>query len=243
MNVSILVTAYLEESKPYLDLCIASINNLAYDRTKIEIIVVSPHWYQPTYPGVATVIPTKEKYYNAHALNYAASIAHGDYFLFLNDDVILTRHSLTNLVEAAQQLQNQAIVMPIGNDMQQRYHLSVHIPTGPYRIENIKPVSTQLMNLNSPYNGGFIFCETMCLYAVLVPRQIFKEVGEFDGSRQGQDDLDWTLRVRQMGYVNAIALSSLVYHAGGVSASRTFTEASRAESMKSFNEKWPSGAP
>lgn len=238
--VSIVVTSFLPESKRYLDLCIKSIENLDYPKDRYEVIIVSPPGYEPLYEGTRVVHPVKENYYNAHALNYGASVSALDtsYYFFLNDDVILTRFCLSNLVEASRAIGDRGLFMPIGNDQQAKYMLPVYIQPGPYRYDDIKDHATALMNATSPFYHGMFFYETLCLYAELVPKAVFEAVGAFDDSRQGQDDIDYCLRVRRQGFVNAIVLNSLCYHAGGVTADITMTDGSRAASLKSFEEKW-----
>jgi GT2 family glycosyltransferase len=238
------VTSYLEKTKPYLDLCIDSIKNLDYPKDRLEVFIVSPKWYWPRYEGVHTIHPRREAYFNAHALNYGASKADQEtqYFLFCNDDVIFTKDSLTGLLVSSQSLGDHGVFMPIGNDQQQRYMWAIPgVNVGPYRLENLGETVHQLKNCASPYNRGLIFCETLCLYAVLVPRPVWDLVGEYDDSRSGQDDVDYTRRVARAGLVNAICMNSLVYHAGGVSADLTLgalNSQERANSLKSYNEKW-----
>lgn len=236
--VTIVVTSYLEESRPYLDLCLESIKNLYYDQ--FEVIIVTPPWYKPQGHGFRVEHPTMENYNNAHALNFGTSLAspNAKYYLHLNDDVILTRHCLKNLVQASGLLEDRALLMPIGNDQQGRYFLGVHGGIGPYRIEQLKD-TTGMMNVQSPFGFGVFFFDTLCLYACLVPRNLFSGVGPYDEARQGQTDIDYCLRVTRSGYWNGIVLNSLVYHAGGVSAELTHTPQSRAESLASFKQKWP----
>jgi GT2 family glycosyltransferase len=239
---TIVVTAYLEKTKQYLDILMKSIENLSYPKDKIEVFIVSPKWYKPEYPNATTIHPYFDDYYNAHAINFGIEAASPDaeYFFVLNDDLILTRDCLTRLVEAASETSQRGIYMPIGNDMQGRYALEVGIRPGPYRLEEfvVETIVNGVMNLSSIYPKGLILADTLCLYAVLIPRRVFESVGKFDDSRQGQDDIDYTLRTRQAGFHNLIAIDSLVYHAGGVSADVTMSAKSREESLRSFQSKW-----
>lgn len=237
--VSIIVTAYLKESKPYLDLCMDSISHLDYPKESCEVIIVSPDHYRPMYDNAVTVTPIKPSYWNAHALNYGIECASDKaaYYLLLNDDVILTHNSLNNLVYASSFMGDRANLMPISNDQQGKYFLPTPGGTGPYRIEQIKNAE-MLIESNSPYREGIIFYDTLCLYAHLLPRNIWNTVGSFDETMEGQIDIDYCMRIRQMGFLNGIALDSLIYHAGGVSADITMTARAREESIKTFKDKW-----
>lgn len=247
-KVSIIVTAFLEASKPYLDLCIRSINNLNYP--DFETIIVSPRWYKPEYEGFRTVHPTRTDFPNAHALNFGAENADpkSEYFFFINDDVILTKNSLSALVQSAREVENTGIFMPIGNDQQGRYMWPVPwLPVGPWRIDQIKGHEETLMNAESPYRCGMMFHKDLCLYAVLIPRKVYEVVGGFDEGGW-KDDIDYCWRVAKLGRVNAICMNSLVYHSMGPSTSVTLgalDSQTRIDDEKRFNEKWEriDGAP
>lgn len=238
MKVSIVVTAYLDKSKPYLDECIRSIDALEFPREMLEVIVVGRAGYTPEYPNVRTIAPPEPSFYNARGINYGVEHSSGEYLFILNDDVILTRLSLLNLLGHMTRHQELGLVMPIGNDQQMRYHIPLSV-MGPYRLENVSRENRSAMTLaHSPHRAALMFHNTLCLYAALMRRELFAKVGPFDDSRQGQDDIDYSLRVRQAGYLNAIATDAIVWHAGGVSADLTMNAISREESLRSFNEKW-----
>lgn len=246
--VSIIVTSFLEQSRPYLDLCIESIKNIDYPKDRLEVIIVSPKNYEPLYDGCLTVHPTKDPYHNSHALNFGAlcSKAESEYYFMVNDDTIVTKNSLKNLVLSSQSFGDFGITMPIGNDQQFKYYLPVpYINNGPYRIDQLKGHEQTLMNAESYYNQGLLFFETLCLYAVLIPKNVFMHVGLFDEARSGQDDIDFTKRICSLGFYNVVAMSSLVYHAGGVTSDITLgplDSEARKQSLKSFDEKWGENA-
>ena len=239
-HISIIVTAFLAKSKPYLDLCVASIASLDYPKDKLEVIIVSPYGYNNSYEGCQTMHPRTNDFNNAHALNFGMAMAdkRSEYFFLLNDDVILTKHSLKNLVTSAQSINDMGIFMPIGNDQQGKYFIGLPIPIGPYRLENIKDCASDMMNLQSPYRQGLMFFNELCLYAVLIPRHVINKVGGFDEANVGKDDWDYSYRVTKAGYVNAICLNSLCWHAGGVTSSITFTDEMRKQSQEQFDQKW-----
>ncbi len=246
MKVSIIVTAYLEQSKPYLDLCMTSVAGLnRFYPHETETILVTPHWYKPEYPNVRLVHPEKEKYSNAHAINFGVQSASSDseYYFILNDDTILTKNCLVDLVTTSKRLDDWACVMPIGNDQMGKYYLETPRLIGPYRLESIKGHEAEMMALNSPYHFGLMFFDSLCLYAFLVPKRVWEGVGPFDESfgPVGQDDIDWSRRVVKSGFINAVSMNALVWHAGGASADITMgalNSKARAESLEPYNKKW-----
>lgn len=237
--VSVIITSYHAKAKPYLDLCVRSVLNLNWPRELLEVLIVAPRGYKPQYESAHTISPPEDEYFNSHALNYGAKAALGEYLLMTNDDCIFSRDSLTELVNASKVLGDRAAICPIGNDNQLgMYALDVGVPMGPARLKDWAPIADQMMRAKSPYPMGFFFAQALCLYAALMPRKLFEAIGDFDTSRKGHDDIDMGLRMSKAGYLNAVCLSSLVYHFGGVSADETFSEKDRQESLESFNAKW-----
>lgn len=237
-KVSVIITSYLPESKPYLDLCVASIKNLA--TRPYEVIIVGRPDYLPQYYDVQTVAPKEVKFAPPVGLN--CGIAHAsrnsDFLFIINDDTIVTKHCLDALVDAYVNTPNLGLLMPIGNDQQQRYALDVHIPPGPYKYDQLSWMAPKMMNLDSKYDKGLILCDTLCLYAMLMSKKVWQAIGPFDEALIGQDDIDYSYRSRKLGLVNAISLSALCYHFGGVSADKTFDQEMRQKSIDLFNKKW-----
>ncbi len=241
-KISIIVTAYFPESKPYLDLCIQSINNLStwVWEAGAEVIIVGRPDYMPQYEGVKTVSPPLEKFYPPVGLNYGISQASKDseYFFVLNDDTILTRTSLSILAAVAEANPQIGVLMPMGNDQQSRYVADCGIRPGPKKLDDLSPIVEQLMDQKSVYPYLLSFHETLCIYAFLTSRKAFEHIGPFDEGLHNNDDIDYTLRATQLGYKNAICYQSIVYHFGGVSADHTFDKKTREEGLRLFNAKW-----
>lgn len=236
-NCSIIITAYSPESQRYLDLCIKSIRNLDYPG-EIEVIVVGKPGYLPRYDGVTTISPVREQFYPPVGLNFGMKHAKHDLMLVLNDDTVLTKNSLTNLVEMYVSARHIGLLMPISNDQQSRYSALIGRPPGPMKYEDFEPTSSVAMNSDSIYPPLVSYHETLCIYAFLISKEVYAKVGDFDECLIGSDDIDYTMRMNQNGYANAIAYNSLIYHFGGVSADNTFTPEIREESMKIFRMKW-----
>lgn len=244
-KVSIVVTAYLPESKPYLDNCIASIKNLNYPSECIETLIVTPRWYIPEYEGCKTIHPCYGAYHNPVAVNYGMSEASKDskHLFMINDDVILTRDCLKNLVNAAGD--SEVCLGAISNcDNYGHYQLMFpgNLHKRQYRLEEIAHVVPQMMNAQSSYPAGVIFPQTLYLYANLFPRKVWEKVGPFDEEfKTGFDDTDWCMRARQSGIGLGICLDSLVWHCSGASADKTMGDLKsdlRAQNEAYFKRKW-----
>lgn len=238
--LSILVTAYLPKSRPYLDLCMQSIEHASLEGAgDVEVLIVAPKSYAPKYAKATTISPPEEHYHNPRALNFGIEQARGDVLLVLNDDVILTKNSIGHMLEVSK-FAPTAIVMPMGNDQQNAYHLQVpHVMSGPLPRDGRCPAGHVLMNAESLYPPGIILPDTLCMYAFMMHRKFHYEVGPFDENlKTGFDDTDYCLRAKLKGGVLAISMASLVYHFGGVSADSTLTPEIRSSNEKYFRQKW-----
>jgi len=233
--VSIVITAYFEESKKYLDTCIESIRNLDY-HGPIEIIIVGKKGYLPSYEGCLTIAPERETFFPPIGLNFGIKHASHELLLVLNDDTILTKNSLKKLVEVYTNFEQIGLLMPISNDQQGKYTAIVGRPPGPMKLEDVNPLL--LMNLDSPYPIALSYHETLCIYAFLISKKVYKDIGPFDENLINGDDIDYTLRLTQKGYLNAINYNAIIYHFGGVSADKTFTPQIRKAGDDIFRQKW-----
>lgn len=241
--VAIVITSYLKETKPYLDLCMRSIANLDYPLESLKTVIVAPTGYAPRYENADTVCPGEPlNYSNSHAINVGVSFAlshlSAEFVVYANDDVIFTRDSLKNLVTIAIEAP-KLLLMPISNDQQGRYWALTE-RQGPYRLESIENQADLLMAARSQYPPGLFFFDSLCTYVMLFSRELWHDVGPLDESfvNTGPDDIDWTLRARAKGYQPAISLDALVWHAGGVSADITMTPEMRELNARAFANKW-----
>lgn len=249
-KVSIIVTTYLEQTKPYLDVCIESINNLVYPKDKIEVILVARKGYAPEYPNVKTVYPEEEEFHNAHGVRFGMQQASKDskYLFYINDDVMLTKNSLIKITNCVGD--NMVIVNSISPcDNYMFYNLLFGFRDKDnnfcllrdrfYKLENLQGHLKELMDADSLYPAGTVPVPYLCMYATLIPRKVYDLVGEWDDNfKTGQDDIDYALRAKQSGCGLFIALDSLVWHFGGRTADTTMNDQNRRDSAKYFVKKW-----
>lgn len=248
-KVSIIVTSYFESAKPYLDLCMESINNLSYPRYQLDVILVTKKGYTPFYKGVRNVFPHEQQFYNPKGINTGVASAAEDskYYFILNDDVILTKSCLEPLVYAAGDL--NCILMPLLScHTDFRYNLImgyeenggfVHINKRFNRLNDWIPIKDKLMNTKSVYPPGLLRERSLCMVAPLIPRKTWAKIGEFDEQfTVGQDDIDYSLRATKVGAINGICLDSLVWHFGGASSEDNTSDEVRVDNLNRFKTKW-----
>ncbi len=189
--------------------------------------------YLPKYDGCKTISPPEQNFWNGRGINYGVENAKGEYFFILNDDVVLTKDCIEPL------LNKYSNTMPVSNDQQGRYSLPGLTWTNGVseQILGDEQNAKIMMNTMSTPIVGQIFADTLCLYAHMVHRDIWQKVGGMDDD-SGLIDIDWCLRVRQAGFMNAIELSSLVWHFGGSSVEHTLDGPKRIRQREQFKNKW-----
>lgn len=253
-KVSIVVTAYLPASKKYLDACIESIRRVDYPKELLDVVIVTPTWYVPLYDQTRTLHPCVGQYHNPVAINFGVRETDqaSKHVLILNDDVILTKHSLKKMVLMAGD--NDAIIGPISNC--DNYGLfDADLPFGlnnrQYRMEEIEGKLDAMMDADLPTGPvRTIRPSTLYLYANLIPRKIWnrvkngssKEAIGFDEFfKTGYDDTDYCRRAQMAGCLLIIATDVLIWHCSGTSADSTMGDLKsdlREQNEKYFMEKW-----
>ena len=265
-KVTICVTTYRSASFEYLALCMESIRRLNYPKDKLDVIICCHkqqfHSYSKDYfKDVKVVSPIHDEYGNSEGLNFGISHASPDseaYFI-LNDDVILTKNSLKNLVEKSS---DESILMPISPcDNYRNYSLCMGFPvfdekTGHgfkildkqfYRLPELKDFTDEMMEANSIYPAGLLVMPMLCMFATLIPKTVWEKLGKLDENfKTGPDDIDYSIRANQAGIKLLVAIDSLVWHFGGVTADTSVSVARRKKNLEYFKQKWgyfPPGMP
>jgi GT2 family glycosyltransferase len=251
--VGLVIATYLEQNQRYLDECLKSIKNLSYPKDKIQVMVKSSGDYEPT---VDLDIPYLHVLHHGRQVHYPESINLGieelkkrfgdvfDYYLLLNDDTVLTKDSLANLVIGAMG-NHMAIYQPVSNcDNHWRYLLPFkagekHIMNRFYRYDDLANDFENMRNASSPVASGYMFAEWVALYATLISKKVWDIVGPLDPKfKTGQDDVDYCKRAKMHGIPCVINLSSLIWHFGGVTADVALTPEIRNENLAYFKSKY-----
>ncbi len=268
-KVSIVVTTYSITTMPYLQLCIESIRRLNYPKEKLDVILVCHrqqfHSYKNDYfKDIRVIAPPLDSYGNSEGLNFGIKHAAEDseYYFILNDDVILTADCLTNLVNKAS---DQSIMMPISPcDNYRNYSLCMGfeyyskdpLVAGPqfkilekqfYRLPELKDFTNEMMAAKSIYPAGLLVMPMLCMFATLIPKAVWQTLGPLDENfKTGPDDIDYSIRASQAGIKLLVALDSLIWHFGGVTADDSISVERRKKNLIYFKEKWgyfPPGMP
>ncbi len=251
-KIAIILTTFIEKNKHYLDQAIESIHRVDYDN--LQIILVGKKSYKPYYEGVLTVAPDSDEFPNSAGINFGVKYVDQDakYIFIMNDDAILTKNSLKNLVRDVGD--DKAIanaLSPCDNYLVYRFPMGfkkdgrdVILADRFYTYDQLKENFNEMMEAKSYFEmdhlkSGHIVINWLCLYASLFPKKCFDDVGPWDENYQtGQDDLDFCIRAKQHGYEFRMVLDSLIWHFGGVSAATTTNFSRRIKNIEYFKNKW-----
>ncbi len=260
-KVTVVVTTYSIKTQPYLDLCIESIRRLNYPKDKLDVILCCHkqqfHSYSKDYyKDIKVVSPIENEYGNSEGLNFGIQNASPDseFYFILNDDVILTRNSLKNLVEKSS---DQSIMMPISPcDNYRHYSLCMGFAHDGnfkilekqfYRLPELKDFTDELIDAESIYPAGLLVMPMLCMFATLIPKKVWEKLGPLDENfKTGPDDIDYSIRANQAGIKLLVAIDSLVWHFGGVTADDSISVERRKKNLIYFKRKWgyfPPGMP
>lgn len=246
-KVSVLIVTYLEQNQRYLDLCLRSVKNLNYPKELLDVLVLSSGEYEPDTMRFRAIHSSSRLHF-PEGVNYGVNhLESSKHILILNDDVILHRDSLRNMVESIGD--DEIIMGPVSNcDQGWRYHFPLgyvdhngfnQLEKRFYRYDDLAPVANQLMNDSFIRPPGLLVQSFICFYAVLIPRKVWSKVGGLDPLfKTGCDDLDYCLRCKQMGISSVVQESAMIWHFGGTTADVALTPEIRNYNDEYFTRKW-----
>ena len=181
-----------------------------------EVIVVDNHSTDETpeflagLGGDIQVIRNEENLGFAKACNQGARAARGKHVLFLNNDTIPLENWLAPLVEELQRNSRAAVV---GSKLLYENGTIQHAGVAfsrvwfrPYRIYSGFPADAPCVNSRREFQSITAAC-------MLVRREVFEAVGGFDeGYRNGFEDVDLCLKIREQGWQLIYRPDSVLYH-------------------------------
>ena len=160
--------------------------------------------------GDVQVISNPENYGFAVACNQGANAARGEFLLFLNNDTIPTEGWLNALVDEVERHPDVAVVgsklLYEDGTIQHAGVAFSRIVFTPYHIYRTVPADSPMVNRRREFQ-----CVTGA--CMLVRRDVFEQVGRFDeGFKNGFEDVDLCLKIRERGWRIVYRPDSVVYH-------------------------------
>jgi len=167
------------------------------------------------------------KYIKKEGLNFAQAVNLGirsgtsKYVMILNDDVIVSRGWLWNMVEACtEKIGAVGLFSNCNKGWLHNYDVNiggVELLPGSNTYEEIEPIIPQIYEYKSD-KTEIKEQEWVAFYATLIPRKVIEEVGYLDENfTNSGEDVDYCKRIRKQGYNIVQTYKSFIFHIGAVS--------------------------
>jgi GT2 family glycosyltransferase/Tfp pilus assembly protein PilF len=232
----------------YTRLCLHSIYQETKDQ-KYELIIVdnasadgTPDWLRGELQAgrIRHLVLNTENRGVAAGWNQGREKAAGEFILIFNNDTIVSRGWLRNLVSAALSQPDAGMVGPRTNNVSG----AQQEPTA--RYDSLEAFHRYARAYMQARRGCYWEIARLVGFCLLIPRPVAEAVGPFDerfGLGNFEDD-DYCLRVRKAGYRLVVADDCFIHHFGSVSFSNTEVDwtAQMQKNQKLFSDKWSAPA-
>ena len=221
----------------YTRQCIESIRR--FTTCPYELIIVDNGSSDETvaalraYPEV-TVIENPANFGFPKACNQGMEAAQGEQFVILNNDVVVSRNWLDNLLICLHSDPSHGAVGPISN-----YVSGVQLHAVSYTsMEDMQQFAREH---NQPNPSRWFYALRIVGFCMLIRRSVYDELGGFDedfGQGNFEDD-DYCMRIRRAGYRLVVAADTFVHHYGSVSqrVNPNYGDLLQAN-LRRFHSKW-----
>jgi glycosyltransferase involved in cell wall biosynthesis len=157
----------------------------------------------------------------SQAMNTGIQAGNGKYVLLMNDDIIVSKGWLGDMVSAC--VEGIGAVGPLSNcdkGWRHTYDITiggVDLLPGMNTFEQIESIVQLIYDYKSPYQD-VIERDWVAFYCTLIPRTVIKKVGVLneDYTNSGED-VDLCRRIRKCGFRIVDTHRAFVYHQGAVS--------------------------
>lgn len=203
--------------------CITSITELS-SYNNYEIIIIDNNstdknlldYYHSIEENKKIKLVSYNDNFNYSAINnYGASIATGDYLLFLNSDIqVITTNWIEELLMYAQREDVGAVGAKLISENNKVQHAGVILGLGDDNIAGHSHYFVDRDNLG--YMGKMFYAQNVSAVSaacMMLKRSVFEEIGKFDEEfKISYNDLDLCLRLRQKGYAVIFNAFCELYH-------------------------------
>ncbi|HJT18925.1 MAG TPA: glycosyltransferase [Nitrospira sp.] len=208
-----------------------------------EVIIVDNHSTDGTAEflrrigGDVRVISNRENVGFAKACNQGARMAKGRYLVFLNNDTIPLPGWLDALVAEAEAHREVGIVgsklLYADGTIQHAGVLFMRNGLGPYHRYRLAPADLPAVNRRCELQAVTGAC-------LLIRSSLFHDVGGFDEAfRNGFEDVDLCLKIKQTGHLVVYQPRSLLYHLESQTPGRKLYDEVNAELLRNrWKDHW-----
>ncbi len=206
--------------------CIDSLLNQSYDN--YEIIVLDNGTRDKDYDRLERIYGDRiELMKSSRNLGYskgnnkASDYAKGKYIWFLNNDTIVEKDALEELIRAIKKHDNVGIVMPLEYSYYDRTDLrSNQLFYNRFGLRSKRSIFSRMNYIKDEYsNEGCIEVSYASGSALLIEKKLFFRLGKFDNEMFAyNEDVDLSFRCWTRGFRIVLVPSSKIYHKIGSSS-------------------------
>lgn len=245
--ISVFIPTYLDQNEKYLQ---AAVNAVLAQDVPLEVIVVSDRKVHPEFSDERVKVlklPQRTRFCPKNNLAARSASKDSTHFLLLNDDTLMTRGSLKEMLKA-DELYPGALIGALSNcDNGPLYrkdfiaHLGDNgkFPIAPqFNFSEAEPFLDFLFEYR-PYSESFVF-ETprLFFFNVLMKRRTWHHVGQMDEEYLNScDDFDYCIRAKKIGYKLVVQQSAFCFHFSGKTSGVTATSEERIKDQIYFEKK------
>ncbi len=240
--VTVIVSHHLDENVPYLKLCLDALAKS--EGVEYETIVISSAETCPDVPDGMTLVHNKALDTHAKKIDFGVAMSdkRSKYFLFLSDDVMVSKFMIAAMAAGIGDQRMAVIPMSNGdngsqfatnlevfNETQEGWALPVHL-----NHEDVKGWESAIANfpLRHPL---LVVVKFICFFCPMIPRAVWEEVGVLNPLYDVRhNDEDWCYRAARKGVMCAIDFSTFALHFGSKTLNIVAPEAMRDECTRHF---------
>lgn len=248
--ISVLVTHQIDETEPYLNLCLDALRHSR--EVDFEVVVVSA---APTQ----VVLPKDDRFkliYDPLANTVPPKIEHfmrekspkSQYVAFVSDDVMVSEYMLADMMSSFQG--RELIMNPMSNsDCTALYEADLHLlsETNPYIQLKLRP-DMDLFDLSGFEHGVIHYprkpkllipFQTISFYCTMMNLSVWYKVGKLDERMEYRhNDQDYCLRAWKLGIPSMVNLGAFAFHFGSKTLKYLATPEIQNECTNAFKQKW-----
>ena len=218
-KVSVIIVTF--NNLEYLKLCLESIFRYSC-YPNVESIVVDNHSQDGTKEylremqqrrdNIITVVNQENKGF-AGGNNEGLKAASGEYIILLNDDTIVTRDWVPDLVSLLERTPRLGMIGPVSNFVGNIQKIKVN-----YR-KDLDEIQTWAWRYTGQHADDYRSIDMLGFFCIMMKREVFEKVGFLDENYEiGMfEDDDYCRRVREEGYELGYTKRVYIHHEGSVS--------------------------